>query len=233
MRILSIDVGIKNLGTCIIDTDVLHSSNISDAIKFWSVLTLENNTVSSLKKELNNLTFDFCLIEKQPSRNIKMRTIEGMIHMYCSVKEISFKSYSAKYKLSNQVGNFKGKKNYSERKKQSIRVVSKIIEDQPEWKQMFQTHKKKDDLADSLLQVLHYCNFEIPVLEQSCVAKEKVVSYNARKPTERQERYGYSKNNIKHFLLHMNEEELLQSSKITKAITKHFSNIETAKNSLL
>ena len=48
---------------------------------------------------------------------------------------------------------------YSERKKLSIEITSDILSKHNEkWKQMFNTHKKRDDLADSYLQLLWYIN---------------------------------------------------------------------------
>ena len=221
MKLLSIDVGMKNLGICILCTESLNDLN--KGILYWDVLTLDTNTVASLKKHLQSLEFDFCLIEKQPSRNIKMRTVEAMIQMFCCVNEKPYKSYSAKYKLSTQENKLKGKKNYSERKKQSIRVVSMIVKE-TDHNSNFQKHKKKDDLADSLLQALHYLDYEIPRLETSTVTKE--VKYNARKPTVKQERYGYSINNVKWFLVNHSFEENQVNEKLNKFLKKHFVNLE-------
>lgn len=223
MKLLSIDVGMKHLGVCILEDTQL--SNLEDALLYWNVITLDTNTVSSLKKHLDQLDFDFCLIEKQPSRNVKMRTVEAMIQMYCCVRNKNYKSYSAKYKLSTQSNQLKGKRNYRERKKQSIRIVSELTKSE-----LFEKHKKKDDLADALLQALHYLDYNIPQIE----AKEtKEVKYNARKPTVKQERTGYSINNIKWFLINHSIEENKTNAKLQKQILKYFSSFTQAMEDLL
>ena len=51
------------------------------------------------------------------------------------------------------------KTTYAERKKESIKITSKLLLDKffiNKWISHFNTHKKKDDLADSLLQGLWY-----------------------------------------------------------------------------
>jgi hypothetical protein len=52
---------------------------------------------------------------------------------------------------------YSGPTTYSQRKKISISCVRKLIE-LNNWETMFETHKKKDDLSDTLLQVIWYLN---------------------------------------------------------------------------
>jgi hypothetical protein len=101
---------------------------------------------------------DLILIENQisPIAN-RMKTIQGMITQYFvmnDVPKIEFISSSNKLKL------FTSKKTtYSERKKLGIEIMNNQvldILDHGAWKDIFNKHKKKDDLADAFLQCLHY-----------------------------------------------------------------------------
>ena len=70
------------------------------------------------------------------------------------VKDIHFVSSHNKLKAFDVK-----KKTYAERKKASIEVTEKIISEKDslkDWITLFNTHKKKDDLADSFLQGLWY-----------------------------------------------------------------------------
>jgi hypothetical protein len=75
------------------------------------------------------------------------------------VNNVEFISASNKLK-----GLVEGKTTYKERKKLSIDIVRKQFETNNKlckWTDVFNTHKKKDDLADSFLQGLWYLNNEI------------------------------------------------------------------------
>ena len=102
---------------------------------------------------------DLVLIENQisPIAN-RMKTIQGMIAQYLimrGIKNIIF--YSAINKLKTFIGS--DKTSYSERKHLSISYTSQIITKNNllnDWLTFFNSHKKKDDLADSFLQGLSY-----------------------------------------------------------------------------
>lgn len=227
--VLSIDVGIINLGIC--------QYKKGEGIKKWGVITLcKNNVVRSLRKEMNEFIgvgeeIDVVVIEKQPSRNVKMRTIEGMIEMYFEMREMKTIKYSAKYKLRNQSMNMKGKHNYRERKRLSIEVANKIVnEGKEEWKKLYEKSKKKDDLADSLLQAMSYVEDNIPDIEEGTGYTNKIVS---RKPTKNQEKKGYSINNVKYFMKNFTIDECKKDNKISKAVTNYFKTWEKASKFLL
>lgn len=227
--VLSIDVGIVNLGICQYEK--------GGVIKKWDVITLcKTNVVKSLRKELNEFigedkSIEKVIIEKQPSRNVKMRTIEGMIEMYFEMRDMKTIKYSAKYKLKNQSMNMKGKHNYRERKRLSIEVVKKIVEKgDAQWKKKYLESKKKDDLADALLQAMSYVEDEIPNIESGTEYTNKIVS---RKPSKNQEKKGYSINNVKYFMTNFSIEECKKDVKITKAVINYFKTWEKASKILL
>lgn len=159
----------------------IDSANVTKKIEYISLLHkfMEENVLECVRKERTseiglvslgkNMTTQFdtlfstynidtVLIENQisPIAN-RMKTLQGMIAQYFIMKQvptIEFVSSSNKLKL------FTTKKtNYNERKKLSIDIMNESILDKLEnnkWSEFFNKHKKKDDLADSFLQSLHY-----------------------------------------------------------------------------
>ena len=182
MSILSIDVGIKNLAICIIDNDrtiiywnVLETKDIPDMIKILDPIYLTH--ISEIKT---------VLIEKQPSFNPKMRNISSALYSYFIVrgqvdnnnlKNIIF--YSPKLKLQlcenyTSADSLPNSKRYRAHKKMAIEQTQKFVSG--ENLIFFNSHKKKDDLADSYLQAVSY-------LSAKTSDNDKIV---ARKPTAKQ-----------------------------------------------
>ena len=128
----------------------------------------------SLKDSLNDNKYikqiQTVLIENQigPLAS-NMKCIQAMITQYFVMNKISDIVYIS---ALNKLKNFDvPKKTYQERKNSSIKVVNDIFDNSLfldkinrinrineiyKWKSIFNTHKKKDDLADSLLQGLWY-----------------------------------------------------------------------------
>jgi hypothetical protein len=106
---------------------------------------------------------------------IRMKSLQGMITQYFIMKDLEDISYIS---ASNKLKMFEGsellyqqdsdddekpattdnKKKYKERKDKSVEIVAKLVENMPKWGNVFKTHAKKDDLADSLLQALWYAS---------------------------------------------------------------------------
>ena len=161
--LLSFDVGIKNLAYCLIDTSD-NKWNIMD----WNVIDCtSSNHILTLIKELDSLPHildsDVILIEKQPSFNPKMRIIGGCLYTYFTLRiaheqnrKVKIIFYSAKHKLKNvNVAQVTGKSKYYRNKKLAVEETKFLLKD-TEWLTYFMSNKKKDDLADSLLQGLSY-----------------------------------------------------------------------------
>ena len=139
MKILSFDVGIKNLAYCIFDSQ-------SQKIRYWNIIdiTANKNTnacahmVEILDKYSEILDCDLVLIEKQPSKNNKMRIIEGLLNAYFVIKGITNKEsdiaqvivYSAKHKLGKDT--FRGKSNYTQRKKLGVFRTEAFLRQYPQ-----------------------------------------------------------------------------------------------------
>lgn len=109
---------------------------------------------------VNNSTISKVLIENQigPIAN-RMKCIQGMITQFFierCIYDISFVSSSNKLRHYDVP-----KKTYKERKQSGIDITRKLLSDSKhlsEWEKCFNNHKKKDDLADSLLQGLWFIN---------------------------------------------------------------------------
>ncbi len=111
---------------------------------------------------LQNQNIDIVLIENQisPIAN-RMKCIQGMISQYFIMKHISkieFVSSINKLKYFIQ-----HKLTYKERKKESIQIMLSLFHkdnffsnDHKKWEDYFLNNKKKDDLADSFLQIIPY-----------------------------------------------------------------------------
>ena len=84
-----------------------------------------------------------------------------MIAQYFIMRDVNnIEFISAANKLK---GHIEGKTTYGERKKLSIEIVKNQLNDNiklEKWIDIFNNHKKKDDLADSFLQGLWYLNNE-------------------------------------------------------------------------
>jgi len=194
--ILSIDCGIKNLAMCLIDpTDrKIHQWDVSGIPPMHA-----DGVFPCMIRHLNSkpwvLDAKTVIIEKQPDRNRSMKGIENLLHTYFLVKgpEREVVIWDARHKIPDVAG--AGKARYAERKKASIERARKFIETigpNRDWVAFFDAHKKKDDLADTVMQALSFIDKRPSA--QSETAKPKKVS--PRKPTENQVRTKYSKANL-------------------------------------
>jgi hypothetical protein len=184
--LLSIDVGIKNLAMCIMSPE--------KQIMFWEVDGVPplhtDGLFVSMKKHLDERDFssvEKVLIEKQPDKNKGIKSIEHFLHTYflCHDKEVVI--WDARHKIPDVVG--PGKAQYTKRKKAAVdRCRVFLEENNKDWIEQFDKSKKKDDLADTVMQALSYMNRK---------AETKEVSKSTpRKPTENQTRTKYSRANL-------------------------------------
>lgn len=235
---LSFDVGTKNLAYCITDAD----DNIVD----WKNLEIKHKNHDDLPTALiklldqypNMLDVTTILVEKQPNRNAKMRMVESMLHCYFIIKGVTNEDspikkaivYSSKNKLGKET--FKGKSNYKMRKCLSVSRCREYIKTQDEkWQLLFEKSRKKDDLADCLLQTLSYTKNK-KLEELSSIKFNLELKIVARKPTDKQHKKGYSQSNLK-YLFHENADIFETTKKASECAIKLFGTVENAKKVLV
>lgn len=175
-RILSIDVGIKNLSYCYFHAE----SNDCKIVQWDNVCVTEQNCKNAKIEDLTEQllltlteTFDsefhadVVLIENQPMlKNGTMKTFSVVIYTYFNllklqfgnIKEVKFISATNKLKCAKVTEVEKDDKaTYKDRKKLSIEVTKRYIDhlcpDRSVW---FTGLSKKDDASDSLLQGIYY-----------------------------------------------------------------------------
>ena len=213
--ILSIDVGIKNLAMCLLDEDR------QNLVVEWDVSGVppqhKDGVYVSLRKHLDErpwvLNANTILIEKQPDRNKKMVSVMHFLHAYFIIKNPDAETilYDARHKIPDVAG--PGKAQYNKRKKVSIERCEAFIRNGPintHWLETFQKSKKKDDLADTVMQALSFVNRK-EVLPAS--KKKKSTKLVARRPNENQKRTKYSKCNLAWIYLNKVECEVLENNK--------------------
>lgn len=122
------------------------------------LVTIGKNMMNKFDILLDGHTIDYVLIENQisPIAN-RMKTLQGMITQYFIMKDVAHIEFIS---ASNKLKHFINKKTtYDERKKLGIEITKNILEKNifnNEWMDILEKSKKKDDLADSLLQGLWY-----------------------------------------------------------------------------
>jgi len=169
--VIGIDPGTLNLALCQVDDD--------KKIKNWAVIRI-NPDAQGIYKGLKDIKFDdwffeneIVAIERQPSKNPRAVRIQHYIEMFVATIGGDVYCIDPKHKLSyastttwwpsRDVNAW----TYNERKKLSVETVTAFLNDteqDPDFVEMFQKSKKKDDLADALLHALAYMNIR-PMLK--------------------------------------------------------------------
>ena len=141
------------------------------------ILFLELDNIIGLLKELNHDYIDYVLIENQPSNlNGIMKSIQLLIYSYFSllkhwdknIDEVllvnaTLKLQNHDYKPeplvkidSNRTKKEQKRDKYRNNKNDAIEITKYYIKDNNLLEKYFMEHKKKDDLADTLLQTVSY-----------------------------------------------------------------------------
>ena len=134
----------------------LNAKKLSDVkrktAKSCSAIDLGKELIKRYEKFEN---VDVVVIENQigPLAN-RMKMLQGMVMQYWIMKNAQVVCVSSVNKLKLF---HKGPSTYAQRKKISVDCVRKLIVAN-KWDSVFEKHKKKDDLADTLLQLIWYLN---------------------------------------------------------------------------
>ena len=241
MKILSIDIGIRNYAYCILDSD-------TKEILKWEVIEISKEQIPSITcsmdilcpvliKELEKRPFmldvDKILIERQIKAVMKVLTACTYTYFYINAdKEVEIAEYSPKHKLQCWRGEeieVTGKSKYLRNKKLGIEHCRRLMPEKE--KDFFENHKKKDDLADCYLQGLSYIIYAGKLYEVKPTSMQK----KAKK---------FTKNNLVYLARHrgkpvtkifnldftMEEFEKMadDSELIKKAIDMNYENIQEA-----
>ena len=223
--ILSIDVGIRNLAMCLMD-------ETSGLVSQWDVSGVppqhEDGLFPCLKTHLDErpwiLSATTVLIEKQPDKNRKMKTVENFLHAYCVIRNPDAETiiYDARHKIPDVAG--PGKALYRKRKQASVDRCRALLEEpgsvNAHWLPMFKDSKKKDDLADTVMQALSYTRTAKPATKKE---PKKLV---ARKPNEHQKDTKYSPSNLAWFVKNFTRPELEKNKRFIKDLARYYKNID-------
>lgn len=178
MRVLSIDVGIKNLSYCVLDYD---DNDNKIRVHDWNNIAVMDGNCKKVNVELiteavlealmnafaveDDFRADYVIIENQPMlKNGIMKTVAVIIYTFFNMMKLQFgnvdqvKFVSAANKLKCNIATSSAStSSYKDRKKLSIQYavayIPKVCPDRLEW---FMSQKKKDDCADSLLQGISF-----------------------------------------------------------------------------
>lgn len=145
---------------------------------------LDTSDILSVKNDKDEQPSIIIVLEQQPRCNIKTITISGQLQMYfvlqkminindkniCKINKIV--GYHAKYKLKYYeriegeeiIDVSKLKDGHYKNKKLAIEQTDRILKRNNEnWIDTFNDKKKRDDLADCLLQNLAYMKFNLKI----------------------------------------------------------------------
>lgn len=151
--ILSIDIGIKNFGVCVYDKE-------NNCMKYLDNINFFPYNADKLILFMNDLIEQYkiteTIVEKQLPQNYKACLVAAHLEIYFKLKlpDCNLKFQSSKLKgLGKQP-------NYQERKNSSVKKACEFLkkEKQSDFYTRFQDAKKKDDMADAICQLMHYCN---------------------------------------------------------------------------
>lgn len=182
--VLSFDIGIKNLAFCLFEYDITNPLVNFNIIE-WDVINIVDETTNlgndNMFLKLNDLFeqthLDYVIIENQPAmKNPVMKTIQVMVYSYFkqmqllngkAIRDIKMCNASNKLRYAmklSPIGELNLKtpetNKYKRNKEAAIAYALKLlhVNEKTDNIAFFTSFKKKDDLADTLLQGLYFCS---------------------------------------------------------------------------
>jgi len=227
MKIISFDIGIRNLAFCELEI----KENKEFQIISWKCLAIPTHTKNSMFQELGRIlraqnfdSPDAALVERQPTRTKKkLLGVQTFIQGYfeglnCpAVHEVS-----PTLKVDSDRGSHSAA--YRKRKLAAVTKARNLIVEagSQEWVDHFDSFPaKKDDLADSFLQAIEWFNGAETITPK--VTKKTV---RARRPTPSQREKRYSEANIKWKFENEELEKLKKEKRFLKDLKFYFSSWE-------
>lgn len=183
LTVLSFDCGMLNFAYCLLeDAD---DPDREFNIKLWQLFSINSvsasEAVSNLKRELDQrpwmLQVDHVIIEAQVLTNSLMKTISHALQMYFICKSdvpVHFISPKNKFKVC-KVPEPENVTGHAKNKKVAILMADKLLSKQCNRNALeyFHSHKKCDDLADSLLQGVYF----LRLLRQKRMTNNKIIAF--------------------------------------------------------
>jgi len=172
----------KDIETCytIIDWDIINIIGDKEKVKDKSFNEISQLLFDKLLEKFPNSYIEklnYIVLENQPVlKNPIMKSIQIMIYSYFMTKKmeynynmnIKFQNANLKIKLKEELKNFdceikevKKKLNYKEMKQMGLYLTNHLFTQneniEEDIREKYEKNKKKDDLADCLLQGLYFC----------------------------------------------------------------------------
>lgn len=151
-----------------------------------------------------------------------MKAIEHYLHGFFCGRGLDTIVFDAKYKIPDVVG--PGRKQYIKRKNTAIERAREWITTNSlnsSWLDFFNNHKKKDDLADTVMQALAFIGQQKPEPEKK---RKEVI--RPRRPTPNQRDTKYSKSNLAWLWTNEDQEKLRKDKRFVKDIKRYFHSLE-------
>jgi hypothetical protein len=169
MKVLSFDIGLRNLAVCKLD---VNPETKTFSVGLWQVYSAIPDDLNVNKTPIEDLCpyfsnevlkhldtwlddIDVCYIESQPmgrTRNLKTKVLSHILQVFLlSKRKVPIQFIHPTLKLKNMVG----ERNYRANKKFAIQETERLLEGTP-FVDLF-VGKKRDDLADCFLQGYYAC----------------------------------------------------------------------------
>lgn len=137
-------------------------------ILFENQPVLKNPTMKSMQMFL----YSYYLLRGMDLESNKL--LDKHIQCYCASKKLDLVKFfpnDEQKRIQQLVNNVKS--GYQQNKQMSIHIVEYLLKGNTKWSSFFNNHKKKDDLADSLLMTLHFLERNNLAKINKNIAKEK------------------------------------------------------------